>query len=442
MSFLPKKRKKRPSKPPEEKLKVRVVYRSPKVPAEFPPKKEALQAKPPAEEVPKETFKVAKRVLETHREAPFKVKGPSFRAILFKILPILIMIIIVAYYTFPLFFPTPGPIPSAKSLSFRFIQPETSYDFIFYAKDIGSSGMKLRIEGTLEGQNVTIIVNGALHQAWILSAGRWLDVSFDSFWNQWSTWIKDYQRSLSDWTSGTWTSSDGKTIITNIQVNPVLGDSLFLSGVTPTLIETTTTLTGTAIPTLIPTLTRTLTGTNTSLTETTTTLTGTLTEEWKGTFHILTTSKIFIEQVMKGKGVVGSWVEFGSGEIVGSIGLTMWHEGSKVWGWVSFTDVQTSITFDNTVFGEYILTFTPGSYQFEGTVNANGSLTFTEFGWPYVPFTAKIEGDVISANFDTTFVPESPSLICLKEPDATVMGHTETKDSVTLNLRKISGSLS
>jgi hypothetical protein len=440
MSFLPKKRKKRPRKPPEEKLKVRVVYHPPKVPAEFPPK-EAPQAKPPAEEVPKENFKVAKRVLEKHREAPFKVKGPSFKTILFEILPILIMVVMAAYYAFLLFFPAPGPIPSAKSLSFRFIQPETSYDFIFYAKDIGSSGMKLRIEGTLEGQNVTIIVNGALHQAWIRSAGRWLDVGFDSFWNQWNTWIKDYQRSLSGWTSGTWTSSDGKTIITNIQVNPVLDDSLFLSGIAPTL-------TRTLIPTLIEkttTITRittpTLTGTTTTLTETPITLTGTLTEEWKGTFHVLTTSKIFIEQVMKGKGVAGSWVEFGSGEIVGSIELTMWHEGSKVWGWVSFTDVQTSITFDNTVFGEYILTFTPGGYQFEGTVNANGSLTFTEFGWPYVPFTAKIEGDVMSANFDTTFVPESPSLICLKEPRADVMGHTETKDSVTLNLRKISGSL-
>jgi len=45
----------------------------------------------------------------------------------------------------------------------------------------------------------------------------------------------------------------------------------------------------------------------------------------------------------------------------------------------------------------------PKSIECAGTVNTDGSLTFTEF-WRYAPFKANIAGDVINANFEATFV--------------------------------------
>ncbi len=127
--------------------------------------------------------------------------------------------------------PGGGGIGSATSLSFRVdgsVQG-TSFSYTFKVKDIGSSGLKMRIEGTAMGQNVVTIVNGALHQAWMSAAGQWTDMSsyFDTYWDEWSTSVEGYQTGLSDWTGGTWTSPDGTITISDIQVNPVLADSLF-----------------------------------------------------------------------------------------------------------------------------------------------------------------------------------------------------------------------
>jgi len=73
MSLTP---KKRPRELSEEKLKVRVVHRPPKGPAEFGPKPQKPEETLKAGEGPRETFKVspvAKRVLIKHKETPAKI---------------------------------------------------------------------------------------------------------------------------------------------------------------------------------------------------------------------------------------------------------------------------------------------------------------------------------------------------------------------------------
>lgn len=94
MAFLP---KKRPRKPPEEKLKVRVVYRPPKVPAEFPPRKKAqppteTSPRVPAEAVKKAPAKAPEVVGETIRKFPIKI-----------IAPIIIVTIIVSTIVFVIY---------------------------------------------------------------------------------------------------------------------------------------------------------------------------------------------------------------------------------------------------------------------------------------------------------------------------------------------------
>lgn len=157
--------------------------------------------------------------------------------------------------------------------------------------------------------------------------------------------------------------------------------------------------------------------------------------KWEGTFQILTSSRIKVGE--------GEWVEFGGAEAAGSISIRIRQEGSEVEGWIDFDNIQESIKFDNTAFGEYMVLFSTleqGIYECWGTINADGSLTITGF-LRYAPFKANIAGDVMSANFEETFVSELDELITLKTPDGKivkVIGPTETKDIVTFNLVKVS----
>ncbi|MEM3453102.1 MAG: hypothetical protein QW835_05705 [Candidatus Hadarchaeum sp.] len=115
MAFLP---KKRPRKPPEEKLKVRVVYRPPKGPVEFgkPKTKPEMPQAQPAEKVPKETFKVtteAKRAIVEHMETPVK-KGvwktlPTAQKILTVVIPAAIIVPIFVFVIYPSIVPLLTP---------------------------------------------------------------------------------------------------------------------------------------------------------------------------------------------------------------------------------------------------------------------------------------------------------------------------------------------
>lgn|GEM_PF-2631685 len=154
---------------------------------------------------------------------------------------------------------------------------------------------------------------------------------------------------------------------------------------------------------------------------------GPLTGEWEGTFKIVTISKIAGEV-------------FGKGEITGSISIAILQEESGVKTWVSTSDVQTQITFDNTAFGEYILVFSGWNEFGEITVNPDGSLKFT--GVPYLELlTANVAGGVMSGSFERTSVSPLPDIIVLKRSGGkteTVIAPVETTQTVTIEVRKVS----
>ena len=104
-----------------------------------------------------------------------------------------------------------------------------STTYTLMAKNIGTSNLMMKIDGTFAGQAIIYIVNGAQQKVWMYAAGQWTDLSegFSTYWSQWSQTFQGYKTGLSGWTGGTWTSSDGTVTISNIQVNPSLSDSLF-----------------------------------------------------------------------------------------------------------------------------------------------------------------------------------------------------------------------
>jgi hypothetical protein len=146
---------------------------------------------------------------------------------------------------------------------------------------------------------------------------------------------------------------------------------------------------------------------------------------WEGTFTILSTSRI-------------NGQEYGGQEVVGSIRLKLEQNGSKVIGLLEFSNVQVSIKFNYAPF-DYMEMSVPDYGEVAGTVTSDGSLEFTQF-WIYAPFTANVAGDVMSADFDKTFVSELDVIIILFLPgqkSKQVMGPSETTDSVSFNLRKV-----
>jgi len=105
-------------------------------------------------------------------------------------------------------------------------------------KDIGSVNMKIRCEGTVQGQTVIFIVNGEQRKAWVYRDGQWLDLSENYSWDEiWDVscgengLITGYQIALSGWTGGEYTYTDptGTSIrFYDIELNPTLDDSLFV----------------------------------------------------------------------------------------------------------------------------------------------------------------------------------------------------------------------
>jgi hypothetical protein len=108
-------------------------------------------------------------------------------------------------------------------------------------KDIGSVNMKIRGEGTFQGQTVIYIVNGEQRKGWVYMGGQWLDLlemsenhSWDEIWDVFcgeNGMITEYQIALSGWTGGeyTYTAPTGTLVrFYDIEVNPTLDDSLFV----------------------------------------------------------------------------------------------------------------------------------------------------------------------------------------------------------------------
>ena len=129
---------------------------------------------------------------------------------------------------------TPTGIADATSLQFsvNISGGESEGAYNYYAKNIGTSDMMIRVEIPVSDMQLVYIVNGALQKAWANEGTTWMDLS-DTFSDQWDAWNptwEAYTDNLSTWTSGDWTytNTDGSTVtITEITVNPSLADSLF-----------------------------------------------------------------------------------------------------------------------------------------------------------------------------------------------------------------------
>jgi hypothetical protein len=129
-----------------------------------------------------------------------------------------------------------GNIAEATSLQFKAdttIQG-VSGTYAFKAKNIGTSNMMMRIEGAYQGQNVIMIINGALQKLWMYGGGQWMDLSTNylEYENTWTTAFQGYLTQLGGWTGCDWSYTDNSTGITihlyNIVVNPSLSDSIFV----------------------------------------------------------------------------------------------------------------------------------------------------------------------------------------------------------------------
>jgi hypothetical protein len=110
---------------------------------------------------------------------------------------------------------------------------QVSFAYTFYAKNIGTSNMMMRVEGNVAGQEAIYIVNGAQQKAWLFTGGHWVDLS-DEFSEQWDTWDQTwqvYRENIVDWVGSgdiTYANPGGLTVrIYDIQANPSLPDSLF-----------------------------------------------------------------------------------------------------------------------------------------------------------------------------------------------------------------------
>lgn len=130
---------------------------------------------------------------------------------------------------------------------------------------------------------------------------------------------------------------------------------------------------------------------------------------------------------------------YGGSQVVGSIRIYLTQNGSDVTGSFTTSDLQSSIAFNLTQFGEYMGLVGPFYGDITGTVNTTGSLKFTYFmGYPAFP--ANIAGNIMAANFEGTFLSDVYALIVLKKGSTseTVIGPTEDTSTGSFNVQKVS----
>jgi hypothetical protein len=104
----------------------------------------------------------------------------------------------------------------------------------YYAKNIGTSSLLMRIEYTTAGTDYIYVVNGVQQKVWVALNGFWVDESstynsqlntWNNAFNGWVVFLKNYVGSSGSYT---YHESNGQTVeFTNIAVNPSLSDSLF-----------------------------------------------------------------------------------------------------------------------------------------------------------------------------------------------------------------------
>ncbi len=132
-------------------------------------------------------------------------------------------------------------IADATSLSFKVDATVEGMETTgqFWVKGLGTSAIKMRMDMSVAGQDVVIVIDGATEEAWASAAGQWMDVSaeFQQYWDQFETAFEQYKDQLAGWNGtvgGEYTYTDpasGAVIrIYEIQVNPALNDSIFQHG--------------------------------------------------------------------------------------------------------------------------------------------------------------------------------------------------------------------
>ena len=131
-----------------------------------------------------------------------------------------------------------GAVESATSLEFKVGYTDglgQSVDMNFWAKNIGSPDVKIRMDATMGSAVVDVIVDVGTGATWTRgTGGTWgePDPPLDNeiLIGSYSDLLEEYQERLSDWVEGDhYFTAEGVTMrIYDIEVNPELSDSLFL----------------------------------------------------------------------------------------------------------------------------------------------------------------------------------------------------------------------
>jgi hypothetical protein len=114
-----------------------------------------------------------------------------------------------------------------------------SATYRYRARNIGTSDLDIRIDGNVQGVGeISYILSGSAQNGWIYTEGQWVSYTdsgytdFNLFWDAWAAGFNGYHQSLVEGWTGlqNWTYAVpgvGSVTYTNIDINPVLPDSVF-----------------------------------------------------------------------------------------------------------------------------------------------------------------------------------------------------------------------
>ena len=175
-----------------------------------------------------------------------KTSGMKFRKIVVVAVVVIVVVAVVAGGYLALNSGKPGSpfspggnsaISSASSLQYTVSVTNSTGGLVgawtYYAKNIGTSNLCLRIEYAAASTNFIYIVNGVQHTVWVSENNFWVDESslYATQLDTWNNAFKGYVNFLANYAGTsdyTYHSSNGQTIrYTNIAVNPNLSDSFF-----------------------------------------------------------------------------------------------------------------------------------------------------------------------------------------------------------------------
>jgi hypothetical protein len=122
--------------------------------------------------------------------------------------------------------PTATATDVAHATSLQFNVTSDTGHYRFSAANI-TTGAVLSIEYFDTTAGFKIIVNSSAHTASSNMTGTWTTDDYQTTWDQWNPLFQGYITNLANWTSGAWTSTDGKTTLSDISVNTALDASLF-----------------------------------------------------------------------------------------------------------------------------------------------------------------------------------------------------------------------